>query len=115
MPDGTDDRLWGVEGEFRNEFDQQTLALPFFSARAATDRVVYVLDRRAVVAGRSVVAPSTRPDGAIAAATATSGNSTLLAAAGTSGAVAAGNVAGLGPGRDAYQRRESSQPLPSTI
>jgi len=41
-----------VQGEFRNDFDlrrypfdRQTLALPFFNARAANDRIVYVIDR----------------------------------------------------------------------
>ncbi len=44
--------LWRVQGEFRNDydfrlfpFDHQTLALPWFNARAAMERTVYVLDR----------------------------------------------------------------------
>ncbi len=53
MPDGTAYRLWRVQGEFRNDydlhlfpFDRQRLVLPFFNARGASDRIVYVLDRR---------------------------------------------------------------------
>jgi ABC-type branched-subunit amino acid transport system substrate-binding protein len=53
-PDGTAYRLWRVQGEFRNDFDlhhypfdHQTLSLSFFNARAAADRIVYVIDRRA--------------------------------------------------------------------
>lgn len=53
MPDGTTYRLWRVQGEFRNDFDlhnfpfdRQRLELPFFNARGASDRIVYVLDRR---------------------------------------------------------------------
>lgn len=45
--------LWRVQGEFRNDydlrlfpFDRQTLSLSFFNARAAMERVVYVLDKR---------------------------------------------------------------------
>jgi len=56
MPDGTEYRLWRVQGEFHNDFDQhrfpfdrQTLSLPFFNARAAADQIVYVLDRRSSV------------------------------------------------------------------
>jgi hypothetical protein len=50
---GTVYRLWRVEGDFRTEydlrrfsFDRQRLALRFFNSRAASDRIVYVLDRR---------------------------------------------------------------------
>ncbi len=53
MPDGTIYRLWRVQGEFRNEydlhrfpFDQQRLSLPFYNARGASDRIVYVVDKR---------------------------------------------------------------------
>jgi ABC-type branched-subunit amino acid transport system substrate-binding protein len=53
MPDGTEYRLWRVQGEFRNDFDlhrfpfdRQVLSLPLFNARAAADRIVYVLDKR---------------------------------------------------------------------
>jgi len=54
MADGTLYRLWRVQGEFRNDFDlhrfpfdKQTLSLRFFNSRAAADRIVYVLDKRA--------------------------------------------------------------------
>jgi branched-chain amino acid transport system substrate-binding protein len=53
LPDGTVYRLWRVQGTFRNDFDlhrfpfdRQTLLIPFFNARAAADRIVYVLDKR---------------------------------------------------------------------
>jgi ABC-type branched-subunit amino acid transport system substrate-binding protein len=53
MPDGTVYRLWRVQGEFRNDydlhdfpFDRQRLDLTFFNARGASDRIVYVIDRR---------------------------------------------------------------------
>jgi branched-chain amino acid transport system substrate-binding protein len=51
--DGTTYRLWRMRGDFKNDFDlhrypadRQTLAVRFFNARAASDRLVYVLDRR---------------------------------------------------------------------
>ena len=54
MPDGTSYRLWRVQGQFRNPFelhrfpfDRQSLTLRFFNARAAADRIVYVLDQGA--------------------------------------------------------------------
>jgi ABC-type branched-subunit amino acid transport system substrate-binding protein len=60
MPDGTVYRLWRVQGEFRNDFDlhnfpfdQQRLELPFFNASGASDRIVYVLDRRSNAAATS--------------------------------------------------------------
>jgi branched-chain amino acid transport system substrate-binding protein len=53
MADGTEYRLWRVQGEFRTEFDlrrfpfdRQSLQLRFFNARASSDRIVYVIDRR---------------------------------------------------------------------
>jgi ABC-type branched-subunit amino acid transport system substrate-binding protein len=58
MPDGTVYRLWRVQGEFRNDydlhafpFDHQRLELPFYNARGASDRIIYVLDRRASAGG----------------------------------------------------------------
>jgi ABC-type branched-subunit amino acid transport system substrate-binding protein len=54
MEDGTVYRLWRIQGEFRSDFDlhrfpfdQQELQLRFFNTRASSDRIVYVLDRRA--------------------------------------------------------------------
>jgi branched-chain amino acid transport system substrate-binding protein len=53
MNDGTEYRLWRVRGEFRNDFDlrrfpfdRQTLSLGFGHARAAAERIVYVIDAR---------------------------------------------------------------------
>lgn len=72
MSDGTVYRLWRVQGTFRNDFDlhqfpfdSQVLALPFFNARAAADRIVYVLDRRSAAGTRQAAMPG--QDGAIAA------------------------------------------------
>lgn len=55
MPDGTEYRLWRVNGIFRNDFDlhrfpfdTQYLSVPLFNGTAATDRIVYVLDRRMI-------------------------------------------------------------------
>jgi ABC-type branched-subunit amino acid transport system substrate-binding protein len=54
MPDDTIYRLWRVQGEFRNDFDLhrfpfdwQRLTLPFYNASGASDRIVYVVDKRA--------------------------------------------------------------------
>lgn len=53
MSDGTEYRLWRIQGEFRNDFDlhrfpfdRQELQLPFFNARASSERIIYVIDRR---------------------------------------------------------------------
>jgi branched-chain amino acid transport system substrate-binding protein len=53
MADGAQYRLWRVQGEFRSDFDlhrfpfdRQTLQLRFFNARASSDHIIYVLDRR---------------------------------------------------------------------
>ncbi len=58
--DGTQYWLWRLQGEFRNDFnlrrypfDAQTLDLPFFNARAANDRIVYVIDRTSPARGDS--------------------------------------------------------------
>jgi len=60
MLDGTEYRLWRVQGEFRNDydlhrfpFDRQTLRLSFFNARAAADRIIYALDKRAPPGGQA--------------------------------------------------------------
>jgi len=65
--DGTQYWLWRVQGEFRNDFDlrrypfdRQELALPFFNARAANDRIVYVIDR-AGPAGQAAADDGDRP------------------------------------------------------
>jgi ABC-type branched-subunit amino acid transport system substrate-binding protein len=53
MADGTEYRLWRIQGEFRNDFDlrrfpidRQDLKIRYFNARESSDRIVYVLDRR---------------------------------------------------------------------
>jgi ABC-type branched-subunit amino acid transport system substrate-binding protein len=53
LADGTEYRLWRIQGDFRTDldlhrfpFDRQTLRLSFYNARASSDRIVYVLDRR---------------------------------------------------------------------
>lgn len=58
LDDGTTYWLWQVRGDFKNDFDlrrypadHQTLAIRFFNARAASDRLVYVLDQRSFDAG----------------------------------------------------------------
>jgi ABC-type branched-subunit amino acid transport system substrate-binding protein len=68
MDDGTEYRLWRIQGEFRNEydlhrfpFDRQALNLGFFNARAASDRIVYVLDRRSMASPSAVPLAPTGP------------------------------------------------------
>ncbi len=65
LDDGTTYRLWQVTGDFKNDFDlhhypadRQTLVMRFFNARAASDRIVYVQDRRSSGTS-SWVAPAT--------------------------------------------------------
>jgi branched-chain amino acid transport system substrate-binding protein len=72
LDDGTTYRLWRMRGDFKNDFDlhhypadAQTLAVRFFNARAASDRLVYVQDRRSSDALAGVVpvkAAAGRPD-----------------------------------------------------
>jgi len=64
LDDGTSYRLWQVTGDFKNDFnlrrypaDRQNLVMRFFNARAASDRIVYVQDRR------SFGAPAWTPPG----------------------------------------------------
>lgn len=52
LDDGTTYRLWRITGDFKNDFDlrrypadRQDLQIRLFNARAASDRMVYVLDR----------------------------------------------------------------------
>jgi ABC-type branched-subunit amino acid transport system substrate-binding protein len=71
MADGTDYRLWRIQGEFRNDydlhsfpFDRQDLQIRLSNARASSDRIVYVLDRRASrrrPASAAPVAPPSLP------------------------------------------------------
>lgn len=64
LDDGTAYRLWRLRGDFKNDYDlrrypydRQTLAIRLFNGRAASDRIVYVRDRRdlsgLVAAGQS--------------------------------------------------------------
>jgi branched-chain amino acid transport system substrate-binding protein len=53
LDDGTSYRLWRMRGDFKNDVDlhiypadRQTLAVHLFNARAASDKLVYALDRR---------------------------------------------------------------------
>jgi branched-chain amino acid transport system substrate-binding protein len=53
LADGTTYRLWRLRGDFKNDYDlhhypadRQSLAVRLFNARAASDRLVYVIDRR---------------------------------------------------------------------
>ena len=77
LNDGTTYRLWHLRGDFRNDFDlhhypldRQRLTLRLFNARAASDRVVYVQDRRSISAdaGRVRSDGSEKGSGAAAAA-----------------------------------------------
>jgi branched-chain amino acid transport system substrate-binding protein len=58
LGDGTVYRLWKVRGDFKNDFDlrrypadRQNLVIQFFNAGAASDRIIYVLDRRSAGGG----------------------------------------------------------------
>ncbi len=61
LDDGTTYQLWRVRGDFKNDFnlrrypfDQQSLRIRMFNARAASDTVVYVRDRRGPVLGSDI-------------------------------------------------------------
>jgi branched-chain amino acid transport system substrate-binding protein len=82
LDDGTTYRLWRVRGDFKNDFDlhhypfdRQTLAVRLFNARAASDRIVYVQDRRSLsfAGGRATLDP-----GAPAAGSATTNSGLSL-------------------------------------
>jgi hypothetical protein len=67
LSDGTTYRLWRMRGDFKNDFDlrrypldRQTLVLRFFNARAASDHLVYVQDRRSSAASPPPVATGAR-------------------------------------------------------
>jgi hypothetical protein len=86
LKDGTEYRLWRVQGQFRNDFDLhefpfdgQQLAVSFFNARAASDTIVYVLDRESTT---ETDEPSSTPetDGAMAAAAASKASATAAIA-----------------------------------
>lgn len=55
LDDGTTYRMWRVSGDFKNDFDlhrypadNQVLEIQFFNGRAASDRLVYVVDRTSI-------------------------------------------------------------------
>jgi ABC-type branched-subunit amino acid transport system substrate-binding protein len=84
LDDGTTYRLWQITGDFKNDFDlrhypadRQTLVMRFFNSRAASDRIVYVQDRRSSGTA-SWVAPGTAPGLTLAA---TAGGGALAATA----------------------------------
>jgi ABC-type branched-subunit amino acid transport system substrate-binding protein len=58
LDDGTVYRMWRIRGDFKNDFDlhrypldRQTLAIRLFNATAASDQIVYALDKRAIDVG----------------------------------------------------------------
>ncbi len=60
LDDGTVYRMWRVRGDFKNDFDlhhypldRQRLTIRFFNATAASDRIIYALDRRAIQIGEA--------------------------------------------------------------
>ena len=75
LDDGTTYRLWRISGDFKNDFDlrrypadRQALDIRFFNARAASDRLVYVLDRGGFESAEGGTAASTAFGGAAAPA-----------------------------------------------
>jgi len=57
LDDGTTYRLWRIRGDFKNHydlhrypFDQQDLVIRMFNARADSERIAYVQDKRSVAA-----------------------------------------------------------------
>jgi len=63
LADGSVYRLWRMRGEFKNDFDlhhypldRQRLLVRLFNAKAASDRVVYVQDRRVFQAPGDAIA-----------------------------------------------------------
>jgi branched-chain amino acid transport system substrate-binding protein len=88
LDDGTVYRLWKVRGDFKNDFDlhrypadRQNLAINFFNARAATDRLVYVQDRRSLEEGPGLPEPANATLGRTAAAFAAAPTGSPAAAA----------------------------------
>jgi branched-chain amino acid transport system substrate-binding protein len=67
LDDGTTYRLWRVTGDFKNDFDlhrypadRQDLEIQFFNARAASDQLVYVVDRSSFDAVPATVSEPSR-------------------------------------------------------
>jgi ABC-type branched-subunit amino acid transport system substrate-binding protein len=89
LDDGTTYRLWQVTGDFKNDFDlhhypadRQSLVMRLFNARAASDRIVYVQDRRSSGTSSWVARPTGNPTGTATA----SGEAISAAAASTASA-----------------------------
>jgi branched-chain amino acid transport system substrate-binding protein len=78
LRDGMTYRLWRMLGDFKSDFDlhhyptdRQTLEVRFFNAHAASDRIVYVRDRRSLERGADqlpVTAAAARGNGGSALA-----------------------------------------------
>jgi branched-chain amino acid transport system substrate-binding protein len=84
MGDGTQYRLWRVQGEFSNvydlhlfPFDRQTLSLSFYNARAPMEQIVYVLDKRTA---SQVLQASPQQTGATPSPPSATANSLTIAA-----------------------------------
>ena len=101
LDDGTTYRLWWIRGDFKNDFDlhhypldRQRLLIRLFNARAASDRIVYVQDRRSVASELQMPGQPSMPN-----VSADGGNPIVSAAAAgpavASAAIAAGNTAEL--------------------
>lgn len=70
LPDGTTYSLLQVRGSFRGDFDlhrypfdSQSLAIRFFNGRAASDRIIYALDRRSPPLKAQLAPPGVAFDG----------------------------------------------------
>lgn len=71
LPDGTVYRLLHVRGAFRSDydlhrypFDSQALRIRFFNGRAASDRIIYALDRRSPTVAAQLASIAHELDGA---------------------------------------------------
>ncbi|GEM_PF-473104 len=71
LPDGTVYRLLHVRGAFRSDFDlhrypfdRQTLKIRFFNGRAASDGIIYALDRRSATVAAQLASRRSSLDGA---------------------------------------------------
>jgi branched-chain amino acid transport system substrate-binding protein len=109
LDDGTTYRLWRVRGDFKNDFDlhhypldRQTLALRLFNARAASDRIVYVQDRRSITPS---VAPLSRASAPAAGAAVAAVGPMSAADGGTIAPTAFRNLTQWEP-LDSVQRRD---------
>ncbi len=111
LDDGTLYRLWRMRGDFKNDFDlhhypadTQTLAVRFFNARAATDRVVYVQDRRSTGTAAIVFGGNGAGSGAAQAGEAPRSGADVLELASTVAPDAFRNLSQWEPQRAAERR-----------